>query len=268
MASMQRVSAAAPQAARRARSAPPVADKMAGPRVGRPYEKLANIPVLARDDPREQLAEKIAAQALRAPPAEAAARDSMPPTAAGTSGAPLDAAARAYFEPRFGRDFGAVRVHTDAPAGAAARSLGAAAFTIGADIGFAAGRYSPASVAGRGLLAHELAHVAQLAGGPLVLALQRVEQYETNAVGFDPVELGKSAEFGYWERQIGAVLDLSEEAKNIQPITWYAASDAPKELFAESFGLYYSDPEWLKENWPDLYNFFNNLDKTGMPPTP
>jgi hypothetical protein len=28
-------------------------------------------------------------------------------------GRPLDAAARAFFEPRFGMDFGRVRVHTD-----------------------------------------------------------------------------------------------------------------------------------------------------------
>ena len=56
--------------------------------------------------------------------------------------------------------------------------------------------------------------------------------------------------------------------KNLKPITWYASSDPPKEFFAKSFGLYYTDPEWLRQNWPDIYNFFDTLDKTGRPPPP
>ncbi len=55
--------------------------------------------------------------------------------------------------------------------------------------------------------------------------------------------------------------------KGIRPITWYAASNPPGELFAESFALYYSDPRWLKENWPDLYNFFDALDNAPPPPS-
>ncbi|MGO4837295.1 DUF4157 domain-containing protein, partial [Rhizobiaceae sp. 2RAB30] len=46
-------------------------------------------------------------------------------------GQPLDASARAYFEPRFRHDFGAVRVHDDEEAAASARTEGAAAYTIG-----------------------------------------------------------------------------------------------------------------------------------------
>jgi Mlc titration factor MtfA (ptsG expression regulator) len=49
--------------------------------------------------------------------------------------------------------------------------------------------------------------------------------------------------------------------KHIKPITWYAASDPPNELFPEAFALYYGDPEWLRTNWPDLFNFFDALDK-------
>ena len=55
---------------------------------------------------------------------------------------------------------------------------------------------------------------------------------------------------------------------SIRPITWYAASNPPGELFAESFALYYSDPEWLKQNWPNVYNFFDALDRNGPPATP
>jgi len=61
----------------------------------------------------------------------------------------------------FGHDFGAVRVHDDATADRAARSLGAQAFTVGNDVIFSAGRYSPSTTGGRWLLAHELTHVVQ-----------------------------------------------------------------------------------------------------------
>ena len=40
-----------------------------------------------------------------------------------TSGQPLDTATRGFFEPRFGTDLGAVRVHTDLEADAAARAI-------------------------------------------------------------------------------------------------------------------------------------------------
>jgi hypothetical protein len=40
-------------------------------------------------------------------------------------GRPLYQGTRAYFEPRFGHDFGWVRIHADAPAAASARALGA-----------------------------------------------------------------------------------------------------------------------------------------------
>lgn len=76
-------------------------------------------------------------------------------------GQPLDATARAFFEPRFGHDFGRVRVHTDAKAAESARSVNALAFTVGRDVVFGPAQYSPQTVAGRELLAHELAHTIQ-----------------------------------------------------------------------------------------------------------
>jgi hypothetical protein len=65
-------------------------------------------------------------------------------------------------ERRFGRDFSEVRVHTDAGAASATASRGAAASTLGHEVSFAAGRYAPNTEGGRALLAHELAHVAQI----------------------------------------------------------------------------------------------------------
>lgn len=79
-------------------------------------------------------------------------------------GAALAPSARNFFEPRFGVDFSAVRVHDDPGANELNRSLQARAFTSGSDIFFRAGHYQPDSDPGRSLLAHELTHVVQQAG--------------------------------------------------------------------------------------------------------
>lgn len=80
-------------------------------------------------------------------------------------GQPLDATARAFFEPRFGRDFDNVRIHADARAADSAAAVGASAYTVGRDVVFGRDRYSPHSISGRHLLAHELAHVIQQESG-------------------------------------------------------------------------------------------------------
>src|SRR3954470_18087985 len=74
-------------------------------------------------------------------------------------GAPLDARTRARFEGRFGHDFARVRVHTDSRAGLSASELGADAWTLGAHVAFAPGKFAAGSAAAERLLAHELAHV-------------------------------------------------------------------------------------------------------------
>ena len=76
-------------------------------------------------------------------------------------GHPLDAATRAFMEPRFGHDFSRVRVHTDARAADFARAIGARAFAMNDNIVLGAGEYLPETDAGRWLLAHELTHVVQ-----------------------------------------------------------------------------------------------------------
>ena len=79
----------------------------------------------------------------------------------GRSGQPLDSSTRAFMEPRFGHDFGNVRVHFDARSAASARSVKALAYTVGHDIVFSDGAFAPDDPSGRSLLAHELAHVVQ-----------------------------------------------------------------------------------------------------------
>jgi Domain of unknown function (DUF4157) len=76
-------------------------------------------------------------------------------------GRPLDAATRAFMEPRFGHDFSQVRVHDDAQAAQSARSINARAYTVGQRVVLSAGEYAPGTSRGHRLLAHELAHVVQ-----------------------------------------------------------------------------------------------------------
>ena len=87
-------------------------------------------------------------------------------------GSPLPDGVRAFMEPRFGADFGGVRVHTDGEAAQLTRQVSAQAFTHGQDIYVGEGRYDPGSEEGKRLLAHELTHtiqqgaVAENAAGP------------------------------------------------------------------------------------------------------
>ncbi len=76
-------------------------------------------------------------------------------------GEKLNEPTRMFFEPRFGHDFGKVRVHTDEKAKESAKSLNALAYTAGENMAFAAGQYAPNTAGGMRLLAHELAHYIQ-----------------------------------------------------------------------------------------------------------
>jgi Domain of unknown function (DUF4157) len=89
-----------------------------------------------------------------------------------SSGQPLDASTRAFMEPRFGHDFSGVRVHTGEEAGASARAVHSLAYTVGNDVVFKDGEYSPGSARGRELIAHELTHVLQQRHAPSRSLLQ------------------------------------------------------------------------------------------------
>jgi outer membrane protein OmpA-like peptidoglycan-associated protein len=82
-----------------------------------------------------------------------------------SSSQPLGVFTRAFMEPRFGRDFSLIRVHTDARAAESTQAVNAQAYTVGRDLVFGAGQFAPDTVDGRKLLAHELAHVAQPKNG-------------------------------------------------------------------------------------------------------
>lgn len=79
----------------------------------------------------------------------------------GAPGQAIPDGLRSSMEGLFGTDFSDVRVRV----AHAAPAIGALAFTVGSDIYFAPGQYSPESPRGRQLLGHELTHVVQQRAG-------------------------------------------------------------------------------------------------------
>jgi hypothetical protein len=162
--------------------------KLAINEAGDPYEQEADriadqimhIPSSGEVLPRKRFVGRIGLQRRARPPASAEegtlqtaetpeARPYLPTdtisSIAGMQGGglTLPLSERAFFEPRFGFDFGHVRVHADIRAAQTARSVHARAFAFGRDVVFGAGQYAPGTEAGRRLLAHELTHVVQQA---------------------------------------------------------------------------------------------------------
>lgn len=91
----------------------------------------------------------------------------IPPADLASAVPPGPATLRGAAEAAFGSAIADVRIHTDAAAASRADSVGARAVTVGRDVYFGAGEYSPGTREGDRLLAHELAHVAQgPASGP------------------------------------------------------------------------------------------------------
>ncbi len=85
--------------------------------------------------------------------------------ASSSSGSPLPETIMRKFEGSLGADLSSVRVHTGEVSVAANDAVGARAYTTGQDIHFGTGQYNPTSGAGEHLLAHEVAHTVQQAGG-------------------------------------------------------------------------------------------------------
>jgi uncharacterized protein DUF4157 len=77
------------------------------------------------------------------------------------AGDPLPEPLRVSLEPKFGHDLSQVRVHTGGLAAESAKSINASAFTVGQNIVFGPGQYSPETSAGQHLITHEMAHVVQ-----------------------------------------------------------------------------------------------------------
>ncbi len=122
-------------------------------------------------------------------------------------GTPLAPDVQNFMEPRFGRSFADVRVHTGSEAVQMNQELNAQAFAHGGDVYFGAGK-APAKDA---LTAHELTHVVQQNGGQVKSVLQREEENDSD----------------------GAL----EELKKIQGLPMFALLNELNNLSAKSPGI-------------------------------
>ena len=102
-------------------------------------------------------------------------------------GQPLSPQVRNFFEPRFGQDFGGVKIHTDYVAAKSAQSINALAYTSGSNIVFNNSQFAPDTQGGKALLAHELTHVVQQGKG-LGRKIQRTSYLSqvNSALGMGP----------------------------------------------------------------------------------
>jgi hypothetical protein len=97
----------------------------------------------------------------------------------------------------FGHDFSHVRVHTDAKAAKSAQAVNAVAYAVGTHVAIRTDKHAPDTVAGRLLLAHELAHVLQQsAGGNTTDPESRADEAANRIVRgqqVNPTSLGNAA---------------------------------------------------------------------------
>lgn len=134
----------------------------------------------ASNDPLEQEADRVADQVIAAPAhsylngippriqrvtGHATGQTDLAPASVdrvlASPGRPLEPSLQHEMGQRFGYDFSRVRVHADRSASQSALAVNAKAYTVGHDIVFGAGRFTPGTNNGKRLLAHELAHVVQ-----------------------------------------------------------------------------------------------------------
>jgi hypothetical protein len=126
-------------------------------------------------------------------------------------GAPLDSQTREFMESRFGFDFGNVRIHAGEKSARSAEALNSVAYTVGNDIVFGSGEYSPETPRGQRLLAHELAHVIQqgsaIEKGVGAMPMQRAPTGQVQRGFFGSIWKGiKSAASWVGERIRGAAM--------------------------------------------------------------
>jgi hypothetical protein len=143
----------------------------------------AMLKVGSAGDPSEREADDVARQVTGGAPADVRRLTSGSPgagapavTLPASTGRPLSPVTRAFMEPRFGMDFGDVRVHTGTEADRVATRIHARAFTHDRDVYLGTGE----SEHDHHLMAHELTHVVQQRGG--TRAVQRAISKELDKI--------------------------------------------------------------------------------------
>lgn len=166
-----------------------------------------------------------------------------------SSGQPLAGAQRQFMESRFGQDFGDVKIHKDATAAASAEALKARAYTIGNDIVFGAGQYTPENITGKQLLAHELTHVVQQSTTP-AQASNRVSELpaitntrEATISRATLTEGGVSAEINYGD--LINIPSTDYPSTIVSRYLAYTGITMDPALSARVIALTFSQQEWL-----------------------
>jgi hypothetical protein len=196
---------------------------------------LAKLAVGRPDDPLEATADRIADAVVNMPPDNAGSPDTPsapaengnPPKLAGegdgvlapeyslavsavqSGGRSLVGSERAFMESRFGFDFSRIRIHDQARADTAAKSVGALAYTLGTDVVFRSGVYNEGTLSGRWLLAHELSHVIQQSCGGTQTSREVIRRKPDPDVPStsvqklpsqlqDPISVSALPGFGFW----------------------------------------------------------------------
>jgi len=212
------------------------------------------------NDVYEQEADRIAEQVVRMPDSSSGAQDrpnaginiQRIPASGGNSlesdtgirldpngGHPLSALTRRFMEPRFGLDFGHVRLHTNQPAHETASKIQARAFTYGNHI--LLGKRE--SEQNKKLMAHELTHVVQQSVGLNKPMIQRVVRFSVN----DPLKInnwtaGATTRSGPVWRIVYGDLELESDI--------HAEADAPAELANWEVGFMQTERiEWNRRYW-------------------
>jgi hypothetical protein len=159
-------------------------------------------------------------------------------------GSPLPDDVRAAMEPRFGADFGGVRVHTGGEADQLNRQLSAQAFTHGQDIYMGAGRYDPTSSDGQRLLAHELTHVVQQNSGTV---RRHPEGAVPASAGTTALDIGQRDEGGIQVIRRRNDLDVVAEYQGHQAVGKNGHEDETRESIADKRPRLYNSLESVPE---------------------
>jgi hypothetical protein len=233
--------------------------------------------VLRDNGPEPSNAAKISRLAIAMP----ASADLEPPALASvdsvlaSSGRPLESALRQDMERRFGYDFNAVRIHTDASAERSAHEISAAAYTVGQHVVFGAGQFAPATRAGRHLLAHELTHVVQQSAPARAGVNHTTARIMRQPAGKDTEPEAPEKFTPRLPEPVTAANKRHEIAwlslrDNVQ---WHVPPDAPANHFEDGWGLQLAygvfepyDPKGKKYSSLELANFTLDalVDSTGL----
>jgi hypothetical protein len=140
-------------------------------------------------------------------------------------GSPLPAGVRGRMESGLGADFGDVRIHDDAAAASSAQAVQAKAYTVGNEVVFNTGSYSPDTQEGQHTLAHELSHVVQQRSGAVDgtdtgegIALSHPQDRFEQAAEAAADAFGRNADGGGTPSPVGSVQRQGDDDARTAPM--------------------------------------------------